>query len=246
MTMTTKQVLGLASVFLFLSPVLASAHEVHTYQINGVPYEIVIGSRNEPVIVDDKTGVDLEIIRAGKPLVGAQDALQVEMIAGDKKKIESIEPVYGVEGKYKTNFIATVPTTISYRVFGTIEETPFDVTYTCSPAGHTLTPSETTQKEIGPGIVETLAEGAFGCPQPKEAFGFPEEASSLVALGNDVREAKTPIVPEMKEEKKRKGGFGHLSSLILSASAVILSIAALLATRRPKTLSGVTVKGSGE
>ena len=75
----------------------ASAHETHVYDINGIEYRIVIGSLGEPVIVDDKTGLDLRIFRNEEPFVGAQDSLQVEMIAGSATRVENIEPVHGAE-----------------------------------------------------------------------------------------------------------------------------------------------------
>lgn len=181
----------------FFAPLFAFAHESHEYEINGVPYEIVIGSRGEPVIVDDKTGIDLEIVRDGEVFVGAQDTLQVELIAGDKRRVDAIEPVYGSEGKYKNNFIATVATTLQYRIFGTLEGIPFDVTYACNPVGHPRSEEVTTRTDISEGVVETHRSGAFGCPQEKEAFGFPESAPSGVALAANMADTEvSEALPE--------------------------------------------------
>lgn len=168
-------------LLLFLLPASVFAHETRMYEINGVSYEMVVGSLNEPVIVDDKTGVSVEIIRDGVPFIGAAEDIQVEMIAGDTKKTVNLSPVYGAEGQYKSNFIATVPTTLTYRVFGALEDTPFDFSYTCNQAGHPQGEEDTQRKDISDNVVQTLKRGAFGCPQPKESFGFPEEAPSVLA-----------------------------------------------------------------
>ncbi len=186
-------------VFLSLAllPSITLAHETVVYEINGVEYEFVIGSLGEPVLVDDKTGVDLELVRAGAPLVGAQESLQVELIAGDAKKTVNLSPVYGSDGRYKSNFIATVPTTLSYRFFGTLENTPVDLTFTCNPAGHPAGEEDTVRKEISENVVQTLHRGAFGCPQDKEQFGFPEAVSDDFTLQQQVMEA-----PQQEESSK--------------------------------------------
>ncbi len=173
---------------LLLLPFSASAHETHMYEINGATYKFVVGSLNEPVIVDDKTGASFEIIRNGTPLVGAQDSLQLEMSAGDKSRVVSLSPVHGAEGQYKSDFIATVPTTLTYRVYGTLEDTEVDLSFTCNPAGHPQSEEDTNRTEISDNVFQTLKRGSFGCPQPKEAFGFPEEAQSSFQMEQAVAE----------------------------------------------------------
>ncbi len=187
---------------LFLFPFCALAHETREYEINGVPYEIIVGSLNEPVIVDDKTGVSVELVRDGKFLVGAQESLQVEMIAGDKKRTVDLSPVYGAEGQYKYNFIATVPTTLTYRVFGTLENTAVDLSFTCNPAGHPQSEENATRTAISDGVVQTLKKGAFGCPQPKEDFGFPEAVQSNFEVSRTVQELTAPVSTTAPQNNK--------------------------------------------
>lgn len=201
---------------LFLFPCVTLAHQTQMYEINDVPYQLVIGSLNEPVIVDDKTGVSVEITRNGQPLVGAQENLQVEMIAGSHSKVTSLSPVHGTEGHYTNSFIATVPTTLTYRVFGTLEDTPVDLSFTCNPAGHPQAAEETQSVAISDGVVQTLKRGAFGCPQPKEAFGFPEEAPSAYGLMTGLSEVQSQ--PEEKDEDS--------FALIAAIIALMLSLAA--------------------
>lgn len=203
---------------LFLLPAVTFAHEVRMYEINGVEYEMVVGSLNEPVIVDDKTGVSIEIVRDGAFLTGAQDMLQVEMTAGDTSRVVNLEPVHGYEGSYKAPFIATVPTTLTYRFFGELEGTPVDLTFTCNPAGHPQAAEDTSRTDISEGVVQTLKRGAFGCPQPKEAFGFPEEAPSEVTLAQNVGE-----LSDMVTENEDQNGTSGVVGLV----AILLSLLAL-------------------
>ncbi len=197
----------------------ASAHETRMYDINGVEYEFVVGSLNEPVIVDDKTGVSVEIVRDGAFLVGAQDMLQVEMIAGDKSKVVSLSPVYGYEGQYKSNFIATVPTTLTYRVFGTLENTPVDLSFTCNPAGHPQSEEDTSRTEISDNVFQTLKRGSFGCPQPKEAYGFPEETPSSF----EIQQAVAQTAQDQSETKTDEFPFTTLA-VLLSVLACTISV----------------------
>jgi hypothetical protein len=206
---------ALALFALVLLPLTSFAHESRLYEINGVQYEIVMGSLGEPIIVDDKTGVDVEIIRDGVPLSGVQEDLQVEMIAGDTKKTVSLSPVWGAEGRYKSNFIVTVPTTLTYRLFGTLENTPIDLSFTCNPAGHPQSEVDKERKEISHGVVQRMKEGAFGCPQEKEAFAFPEEVKSNLTVQNE-------IAARTEAEKESSG-----TATPLSVAALILSLLAL-------------------
>jgi hypothetical protein len=209
-------VLLMALVF----PSISFAHETRMFEINGVEYEMVVGSLNEPVIVDDKTGVTVEIVRDGAFLVGAQDSLQVEMISGDKKKVVNLSPVYGYEGQYKSNFIATVPTTLTYRVFGTLEDVPVDISFTCNPAGHPQSEEDTSRTEISDKVFQTLKRGTFGCPQPKEEFGFPEPAPSSFEMDKSVNEIQTAVPSEQSQSNTASS---------ISVIALVLSLLACCA-----------------
>lgn len=198
---------------LLLLPAVSLAHETRMYEINGVPYEIVVGSLNEPVVVDDKTGVSIEIVRNGAFLAGAQESLQVEMIAGDAKKVVNLSPVYGAEGQYKSNFIATVPTTLTYRFFGTLEGSPVDLSFSCNPAGHPQAEEDVTRSEVSEGVIQTLKRGAFGCPLPKDELGFPETVDSSFALAQEVETLQESV----KEHS------GNNWPLIVALGALLIS-----------------------
>src|SRR6185295_2042091 len=99
-------------------------------------YEMEVGSLNEPVHVDDKTGVELTVSdeHTKAPITGLEKTLKVEIAAGDQKKVFNFEPAWEAAGSYTAVYFPTVQTTYSYRIFGTINATPFDATFTCSIA----------------------------------------------------------------------------------------------------------------
>ena len=88
-----RKTIGIISVLSMLIPVVASAHAHASYQIGGKQYDIVIGSLNEPIVVDDKTGLELTVTSGGrmemaedgdmepaggKPATGLEKDLKVE------------------------------------------------------------------------------------------------------------------------------------------------------------------------
>lgn len=195
--MQKKTISVLVAVLAFF-PLAASAHQHATFDIGGTQYDFVVGSLNEPVTVDDKTGVDFRVTSGGhmemaddgdmepaggKPAVGLEGKLKVELIAGDKKKVLDLSPLYNTPGSYKAPFYPTVATTLAYRFFGEINGTPVDLTFTCRAEGADAV--EEGEKEISTGVKQILKGGGFGCPSAKEDLGFPEKSVSLNALKED-------------------------------------------------------------
>lgn len=185
------------ALLILVLPVTALAHEVQVFEINGEEYQFVIGSLNEPLVVDDKSGVDLRVSMpehagmaatdhhaANGAVTGLEETLKVELIAGDKKKTLDFSPVYNTPGSYKAPFYPTVATTLSYRVFGTINETPVDLTFSCSPAGHTVAEEDTNRVQISENVFRVSKTGSYGCPTEKADMGFPEASASVADIQN--------------------------------------------------------------
>lgn len=173
----------LAIVFLGAGTQTASAHESRSYTISGVPYSFTVGSLEEPIVVDDKTGLDLTISRYGEPFIGAEAQLKVEIASGSNTKVFDLATVYGTTGKYKTTFFITSGDPLAYRIFGTLEGRAIDFLFNCSAAGHAMHAVEdTTTVQVSEGIIRTLARGAFGCPAPKAAYEFPHATADQAAL----------------------------------------------------------------
>jgi hypothetical protein len=168
----------------------AFAHERQLYTIGGQDYLIVIGSLNEPIFVDDKSGVELRVLTADPnnpmnstaegavPVEGLEETVQVELGAGNVTKVLQLEPAFGEPGAYEAPFYPTVATTLTYRLFGTINNTPVDLTFTCTPTGEAGATADNSTVQVSEGVVRKGIEGGYGCPAPVTDAGFPEPLMS--------------------------------------------------------------------
>ena len=196
-----KLAVSLTSVLMLALPFAASAHEHATFKIGNDYYQFTVGSENEPIVVDDKTALFLQVSKcftsacmptmgddgdmdgpAGTPVTGLESTLKVELVAGDQKKMLSIVPKYGEEGIYNAPFFPTLATTFSYRLNGTVNGTPVDLTFTCLQESATAPVNDTKEKKISDGVTQTSRGGKFTCARQKETLGFPEQAPSLVSV----------------------------------------------------------------
>ncbi len=199
-----KYLLAVPTLALLLTPLIASAHEHAVYKIGDKYYQIVIGSMNEPVAIDDKTGVEIMVSQCvnascsptrgpdgdmdgpvGPAVGGLESTLKVELQAGSKKKSLDFTPKWSELGSYYAPFYPTVATTYAYRLLGTINSAPFDATFTCLLEGASHDRSDMTEKKLNDSVTRIMDGGGFGCPNEKAPLGFPESASSLV----DVRQS---------------------------------------------------------
>lgn len=187
------------AISMLMAPVLqmSDAHQRALYNINGQDYLFVIGSLNEPVSVDDKTGVDFRAMypdpaiptdsRANgtQPVTGLEETLKVEILAGDKNLTSNLEPSFGELGIYESEpFYPTVPTTFDYRIYGNINGTTFDVTFSCNPAGGETAQSDNSTVQISEGVERKALLGGFGCPE--ERVGFPEPYVSQYEITQEI------------------------------------------------------------
>lgn len=203
-------VLSLLIVGMAASP--AYAHQRQHFTIGDQDYLIVIGSLNEPIFVDDKTGVDFRVLNAdpndpmnssaegATPVEGLEETLQVEIAAGDQSRVMSLEPAFGEPGAYDAPFYPTVATTLTYRIFGTINDTPVDLTFACTPTGEAGAAPSTTTEQISEGVVRKGIAGGYGCPESRSDAGFPEPymsnnemATSLGQIQTDVSSIKSSV-----------------------------------------------------
>lgn len=193
---------------LFVSFVLlaaVSAHERHVYTIGDKNYIFVVGSLNEPISVDDKTGVDLRISRADpnnlfdfqstkiQPVEGLENSLKVELIAGDKKKTLALEPKWRDPGAYQAPFYPTVATTYKYRIIGEINTIPVDITFSCNPGDHSTAEEDKSEVIISENVKRIFKTGSYGCPHSRDEIYFPEKAESLLELTNENAKIKSQV-----------------------------------------------------
>jgi hypothetical protein len=227
----------------------AFAHQRQLYTIGDQDYLMIVGSLNEPVFVDDKTGFDFRVLTPDPsdpmnsraegiaPVEGLEETLQVELIAGDKKMTQQIEPSFNDPGHYETAFYPTVVTTLSYRIFGTINDTPVDLTFTCTPAGEAGAAADNSTTTISDGVIRKGVAGGFGCPESRGEAGFPEPytsnaemAASLSQIQTDVASIKSTVgTPE-------SGSMMSWASIGISVVAIAIAAGAIAVSRRKKSV----------
>jgi hypothetical protein len=170
---------------------MAFAHQRQLFTIGDKDYLFVVGSIGEPLYVDQKSGVDMSAYwpdpsdpvnsqaNGTKPIEGLESMLKVDVSAGDKNKTLDFEPAFRDPGVYEAPFFPTVETTYNYTVFGNINGTDFEATWTCSPGGGESEPiSDNSTVEISPNVTRKSIVGSFGCPLPVSDAGFPEPMMS--------------------------------------------------------------------
>jgi hypothetical protein len=143
------------STFLLAFPQRAAAHG-HT-EVGD--YELVIGFHSEPAYQGEPNGLDLFVTnsKTGERVNGLEETIQVEIIYGSSKKELQIEPQFGQDGAYTAYLIPSETGDYTWHIFGTIEDTPVDVSMTSSP-------------------------DTFGSVAPKSSVSFPNTEISSAEL----------------------------------------------------------------
>lgn len=174
----------------------AYAHQRALFNIDGKDFLFIVGSANEPIFVDDKTNVVLEVLSPNatnptdsnangtQPITGLEGMLKVEILAGSKNMTTNFEPAYGEIGNYESDtFYPTVATTFDYRIYGNINGTNFDYTFSCTPVGE-QSGSHNSTVNVSDNVVRKALIGGFGCPD--ERTGFPEPYISQYQLSQEL------------------------------------------------------------
>src|SRR5919107_1864737 len=165
-------------------------------------YLFIVGSANEPVYVDDKTAGTLDAYwpnasdptnfeaNGTQPITGLEEMLKVEISAGAKNMTSNLEPSYGESGRYESEtFYPTVATTYNYRIFGDINGTNFDVTFSCQPGGGETSTSDNSTVQISENVTRKAMQGGFECPE--ERTGFPEPYISQHEISQELNKTTT-------------------------------------------------------
>jgi hypothetical protein len=201
-------------VMLFLFALLTvsfhnvSAHQKQLFSAGGKDYLLVVGNANEPVFLDDKSGVEMFAYiplnktdptntdpNSTKPIQGLDQTLKVEVSAGGKKKVLDFDPQENDPGHYIATFFPTVQTTYNYRVFGNItDNTPISLTWTCSPVSvsEDTVVSNSTQK-LANGVTLKSVVGGFSCPEPRADKSFPETYPPFAEMNSKITDMQKEI-----------------------------------------------------
>ena len=200
--------LFVAGATLLALPLSAFAHEHRIFKIGSKTYLIEVGFINEPVRTGDKSGMEMEVQdlgtpavihqpmedgggdedHSGAPVTGLEQTLKVDVSAGGQTVTYDLQPTWGVEGAYYAPFYPTAQTTYSFRLLGTINGIPVDITYACNPAAGEEMPEETTEVMLSDSVTQLSKEGAFGCPKDRTEVEFPSPSgmSKYVAGSSEI------------------------------------------------------------
>jgi hypothetical protein len=134
--MHSKRVIPAAFIAVILLLATISAASAHEHREIG-EYELTVGFRTEPALVDEPNGLDLRVQRGhgdgGTPVEGLQETLQAEISYGGETMPLELRGVFNAPGSYTADLIPTATGTYSFRIFGTIEGMEIDETFTGGP-----------------------------------------------------------------------------------------------------------------
>jgi hypothetical protein len=173
---------AIAALALWGSP--AAAHERQLIQIGTSDYLLVVGFLSEPVYTGDRSGLDLRVVlpdrsnpldaRAPevKPVDHLDKTLKVEVKAGPHAGVFDLKPTYAAPGRYEVVFYPSVATTYSFRLFGTVDQVPVDLTFACNPLGH-VSAEDKSVVRLTEQVTRKALIGSFGCPTARADVEFP-------------------------------------------------------------------------
>ena len=177
------------SLILSIGSQFAFAHEKQLLSINEKPYLFVVGSIDEPVYINDKSGVELfayipdpndplsEKSNGTKPISELEKTLKVEVSAGPKNKTLDFEPDEENSAHYTATFFPSAETTYTYTLTGTIDNTPIHISYSCIPGGGAedddTSAADNTKTVLSQGVVREQVAGGFSCPMPRDEVTIP-------------------------------------------------------------------------
>jgi hypothetical protein len=174
-----RAVVALASAGLLLALVAAPAlaHEQRTV----AGFDVEVGLIGEPVFVGDKSGLDLQVSKDGKPVEGLATTLTVDVEYGSSKRTLTLQPAGETLPGYVAPFIPTAAGKYTFHLGGTIDGTPIDETFTSSPTGF----EEVREAASGefPATLPTVAELAAQAKKGADAAALVPVALGVGAAG---------------------------------------------------------------
>jgi hypothetical protein len=174
-----RAVVALASASLLLALVAAPAlaHEQRTV----AGFDIEVGLIGEPVFVGDKSGLDLQVTKDGKPVEGLATTVTVDVEYGSSKRTLTLQPAGETLPGYVAPFIPTAAGKYTFHLGGSIEGAPIDENFTSSPTGF----EEVREAASGefPATLPTVAELAAQAKKGADAAALVPVALGVGAAG---------------------------------------------------------------
>jgi hypothetical protein len=152
-----------AGVLAVLLAGTAAGHESRT--VSG--FDLEVGMIGEPVYVGERSGMELSVVKDGKPVEGLEATIKVEVSWETAKRALTLQPAGEDVPGYVAPFIPTAAGPYAFHLTGSIEGTAIDETFTASPTGF----QEVSEAATGqfPVVLPTLAELAADARQGRDA-----------------------------------------------------------------------------
>lgn len=96
-------------------------------------YTVTVGFIGEPVFTGQKSGLEFRVMRGEEPVEGLADTLEAEVIYEGERRQLPISPRFGEAGWYQSVFFPTAAGPYTFHIFGEIEGTPFDESFSSGP-----------------------------------------------------------------------------------------------------------------
>lgn len=153
-------------------------------------YELTVGFVNEPAIVEEPNGLSLAVQLGhgddGEPVEGLAGSLRAEIIYGEERLPLELEPAFGSPGAYTANVIPTETGTYTFHIFGSIEGTEIDESFTGGPDTFSEVLSRqslTFPSQVGPvGDVQMTADDASDTASTAMLLGIGGLVAGLLGL----------------------------------------------------------------
>ncbi len=172
---------------IFVSVPSAWAHEHRILTIGNQQVEFVVGWVNEPAYVDEVNAVDFWAhyinstcpqgsVDTTCPVYGLDQSLQVQVMTGGQSQVLTFSPNLSNDvpplfyGEYTASLMPTVPGSISFRLFGNVNDTPVNETFSCGPT-------------------------TFECVDPATEIQFPQQIPS----GHDLQVGLTNVQSQVAQ-----------------------------------------------
>ena len=126
--------IGRATVLAVVLGTMLGTPVVHAHETREVgDYTVTIGFIGEPVFTGQKSGLEFRVMRGEEPVEGLADTLEAEVIYEGERRQLPISPRFGEPGWYQSVFFPTAAGPYTFHIFGEIEGTTFDESFSSSP-----------------------------------------------------------------------------------------------------------------
>ena len=176
----------LAAAIVCLSVAGLGAHD----RKSAGPLTVVLGWASEPAYTGALNAVLVSLSDSKGPLMKADGALTVEVAFGTERTTLTLEPVPNRAHEFQASLVPTRAGTYTFRVTGTINKQPIDVSSTCSDSTfHCVTDAAAIQFPVKDPTAGQLAERIDrALPRAADAGATAAGARTLalIALGLSV------------------------------------------------------------